>query len=146
MKKFACVLVLMATMVLMNTSCTKSTDDTPDVKTLAQQNPTWVKLTWVSTNGLTTIYPRLDISISGNVAIIQVTESIQGVIYHYNFDYDGLSVTVPTATTTGIATFSMPHSGAVAQTMKIYYSTDTTQVKLRWKDNSVDYDFVLKVN
>lgn len=58
----------MFSLVLMNTSCTKPTDDVPDIKTLAQQYPDWKNLTWISTDGKSNdyVYPKLSISVVDN--------------------------------------------------------------------------------
>lgn len=138
MKKLVYFSTIFIALTLMNFSCTKPNDD----KTLAEQNPTWANLSWVSTDGSTTSYPRLDIKIEGNVAsIFETRNSTEG---KFTYTYGALEVIAPTTSSNGIATFFMPGNGSIAQTMTILMVTpnDGTKVKLIWQSHT----YLLKVN
>ena len=136
MKKVIYFLMLMSAMTILNIGCEKPDDGTSD-QTLAQAYPNWINLTWVSTDGasLITTYPRLDISIVGDVATIHETTSVLGSPAYYTFQYDALNITSTTAT------FSKPHNGAMNQTMTIKTPPDNAHIKVSWEG----HDYVLQI-
>ena len=102
MKRIICLLTLTFALVLLNTNCTKSTDDVLVVKTMSERQPDWVNLTWVSTNGQSSIntYPKLAIKITNDTVahvIETLYDSLNGV-YTHDYTFLGLSVTENTAT------------------------------------------------
>jgi hypothetical protein len=79
----------MFAMTLLNVGCTKP-NDAPELKsptkTLEQQFPDWKNLTWVSTDNASgvDIYPKLNISISGDIiTIFMAVDPIGGIITKY---------------------------------------------------------------
>lgn len=74
MKKATYILILIVSLVVATASCSK--EDDPIVKSLEEQYPAWVNLTWVSTDGFSTsdTYPRLEITIVGD--LVTVTKKI----------------------------------------------------------------------
>lgn len=126
----------MFTMVLMSTGCEKDST-TPD-KTLAQQHPNWKNLTWESTDNLILECPKLAITIVGNVATIyETTYNPQTrLLTPYVYQYDGLDITATSAT------FFLPQTGAITQTMTIMTPPDNTKIKLSWQNHV----YVLKIN
>ena len=80
--------MIMFAMTLMGFSCERDDDgDVNTAATLEEQYPDWANLTWVSTDGVTAeddpyIYPRLEISISGNEGEIKHTTSNDN--YYWN--------------------------------------------------------------
>jgi hypothetical protein len=76
MKKVAYLFTIVIAITLMSFSCEK---EDPIVPTLEEQYSDWSNLTWVSTDGVTAqmnpdVYPRLEISISGD--LVTVTKKI----------------------------------------------------------------------
>lgn len=96
MKKVAYLMVLMFSLVVMNTSCTKedTTPDQPTVKTLAQQYPDWTNATWVSTTlKLSDVeYPQISFTIVGNT-VTEVDKDVEnGVVKTYTRTYDKVTL------------------------------------------------------
>lgn len=69
---------------LLSTSCCKDDPVVPEPQTLEEQYPEWSNLSWVSTDGVdivedSDIYPRLEITIVGDmVSIFQATNGTGG--------------------------------------------------------------------
>lgn len=69
MKKYTYFISLILVLVLSSISCSKEDDQPTPQQTLEQKYPDWKNLTWVSTDGVTTlmnpdVYPRLNITIT----------------------------------------------------------------------------------
>ncbi len=84
MKKVAYLFTIVIAITLMSFSCEK---EDPIVPTLEEQYSDWSNLTWVSTDGVTAqmnpdIYPRLEISISGDEG--EITHTINSVDYFWD--------------------------------------------------------------
>jgi hypothetical protein len=86
MKKTIYFLTMILAVALMSTSCCKDDPDVPEPQTLEEQYPEWSDLSWVSTDGndvnhipIEETYPRLEITIVGDVAsIFQATDGVGG--------------------------------------------------------------------
>ncbi len=136
MKKIIYLLTLMLAVTLINVSCEKNED--PANQTLAEMYPDWTNLTWISTDGNSTptVYPRLTIKVIGNVATIYETKLVSNSPVTYTFNYDALDITVTTAT------FFLPQTGAVNQTMTIMTPPDNTKIKVSWQNHT----YLLQIN
>lgn len=87
MKKLKYLLALFFALTLMSFSCSKNDDDPIVPQTLEEKYPDWKNLRWVSTDGVTAqmnpdIYPRLEISISGDEG--EITHTINSVDYFWD--------------------------------------------------------------
>jgi hypothetical protein len=109
MKKVICLFSLMLALVLMNTNCTKPTDDNPIVQTLRQKYPDWKNLTWVSTDGanLTSTYPRLNISITAVGDTVKTNQPMDNGGYSMNGWYGSIGVQGTNVT------FSIPYNNTM---------------------------------
>jgi hypothetical protein len=156
MKRIICLLTLTFALVLLNTSCTKSTDDVLVLKTLTERYPDWKNLTWVSTNGQSSIdtYPKLAIKITNDTVanVIQTWYDSLNGIYNHDYTFLGLSVNENTNT----ATFGDPTTintsiemvGNLIFTISSFDNTGKITLSTnRFVDKSaVPYIFVLQKN
>ncbi len=104
MKKLKYLLPLFFALTLMSFSCSKDDDDPIVPQILEEKYPDWKNLTWVSTDGVTAqmnpdIYPRLEVSISGDLVTVTkkltVSTSIIG-------KYTQANISGSTATFSGV--------------------------------------------
>jgi hypothetical protein len=75
-----------------------------------------------------TVYPRLDIKIVGDVATIYETKLLSNNVVKYTYEYEALDITPTTAT------FFLPRTGAVNQTMTIFTQPDITKIWVTWQN------------
>lgn len=82
MKQFLYNLFLLAAFFIVAASCSGNnrSNSSPSGQTLEQRFPQWTNLTWISTDEYQGIYPRMDISIRGNVVTIRQDTSATGYI------------------------------------------------------------------
>ena len=93
----------MFAVALMSTSCCKDDPVVPEPETLEEQYPEWVNLSWVSTDGydvnspqVDKTYPRLEITIVGDVVNIHQLTNGTGGFYDGNFTEVAISGSVIT--------------------------------------------------
>lgn len=136
----------MFAVALLSTSCCKDDPIVPDPETLAEQYPDWVNLTWVSTDGNDnesdpTNYPRLNITINGDVVTVnQPTTSTGGA---NNGQYSDMTIV------SGVVTFE--DDGTDGELDPTITATnlinDGVQISLRTKGLSPTFhDYVLQIN
>ena len=78
-------------MVFLSCSCEKND---PILDILETQYPDWVNLSWVSTDGDNTIYPRLSITINGNEVTVTLKKELYGGdTYFENITYEEMTIT-----------------------------------------------------
>ena len=132
MKKVTYFLILMFSLVLTSTSCEKDDPIVP-TQTLEQMYPDWANLTWISTNGSTNSYPKLDISISDDVILL--TETLQLPAPYFEdmptyYRYSGLEITATTVT------FTKPNLNSETRVYQILVQPDENKVMLSYKGNT----------
>jgi len=92
MKKMTYLITILFAVALMSTSCCKDDPIVPDPETLEEQYPEWSNLSWVSTDGkdanyqpVEDTYPRLEITIVGDVVNVHQLRNGSGGFYDGNF-------------------------------------------------------------
>ena len=133
MKKVTYPLTIVFALALMSMSCEKEDPIVPDPETLEEQYPEWSDLFWVSTDGSTTTFPRLDIIIDGNEATLYERKDL-GVagIQLFPMAYESIELTSSTITFTEPIT----NSGAIEIVYEILTPDEPGTVKLRHEGNT----------
>jgi hypothetical protein len=155
MKRFICLLTLIFALVLLNTNCTKPTDDnkTSIAKTLklSDKYSDWINLTWVSTDGDSSIYkyPKLEIKII-NDTVVHVIETP----FDTTFSYDNTFLRI--GINSGIITFSDPIIittpneivGNLSCTINSFDKNGKIIISSNWfvDKTATQYNFVLQKN
>lgn len=101
MKKVSYLFVMFLALSLMSFSCSEKEEiEEPVVLTLADQYPDWVDLSWVSTDGDTsvTMYPKLEISIDENTVTVHHTYVINNSPYVGSNTYEKMIISGNTVT------------------------------------------------
>lgn len=132
----------MSAMTLLSVSCSKDSltpGSVTDGKTLEQTYPDWKNLTWVSTDGSTSVdkYPKLSISISGD--IITVFQPVVDANHSYTGKYDKITIS-------GNTTVLFYHATNQAPDVTGTFTNNGTQITLTTKGLSTTSNvYVLEI-
>ena len=136
MKNLKYLSLIVFSLVLLNTSCSKDENVVPD-QTLAQQYPELSNLTWYSTDGNT------DLSVLPQVTSITISDNILTFKFKdengsYTFKYDQIEIS-------GID-YLLSSTGNYRDLLlrNVKFNNNKTKVEFDWKNVNISNHYVLK--